>query len=289
MRTVESDDYQNYLEITEYWTPSRMAEAAPVGEIGQPPAVQSEALGAFVTNLVVDSTDFFHRRTGKLFMTFKSFPYYGSAFAIHKTGIGTAAHCLYDRNLGAWAEKVMFVPAYANKLEPFGRWPVIVNQAGVSPKWVNEGVHAWDYGFCKTNLGGKGGFQILGEVIGWYGMAVDRSTVKQWNTLGYPCEPIPGYNFDGERMWSSVGSYYSTLEFSTIGKEGNLTRGSSGGPWLIGAADVNGIQSYSNGSLPNVNFSPYFDGSVLELYSKIFSSTAFPDSTADLHINASQE
>jgi len=91
--------------------------------------------------------------------------------------------------------------------------------------------------------------------------------------LVYPGEPIPGYPFDGEQMWSCQGRFTRQPTPDVIGKEGNMTGGSSGGPWLIPGHDyINGVASYSNIDFPDEDYSPYFDRDVLKLYEKAFQS-----------------
>ena len=105
---------------------------------------------------------------------------------------------------------------------------------------------------------------------GW--MANYPANQGPYTEIGYPGEPIPGFNFDGERMWQSVGAY---LDGSTIIRaEGNMTGGCSGGPWTVNndpQRRPNGLNSHRYGD-GNVIYSPYFGDNFVNLIQWIIDS-----------------
>ncbi|MFR0355093.1 trypsin-like serine peptidase [Streptomyces sediminimaris] len=268
--------HERWLEIDEYWTPERMAAAVPenVPVTAEPaPAPPCELPGAFKTTLVQNpATKSPYQRAGALFFVREGVDYYGSASAITHNGILTAAHCLYGSTVRKYVSKAAYVPGYQEHDEPLGKWPLF-GQPAVPDQWKAEVNRAWDYGFSKVGLGGKNGYSVLGNVTGYFQLAVELPGVRQWDVLGYPGDPIPGYPFDEEHMWSCVGDFTRQPTPHIIGKEGNLNSGSSGGPWLVPGRDyVNGVESYRNDEFPGENFSPYFDRDVVKLFEKTFRS-----------------
>lgn len=74
-------------------------------------------------------------------------------------------------------------------------------------------------------------------------------------------------------MWECRGDFTGSFR-DTIDKEGNLTAGSSAGPWLLkngvrASSTVNGVQSTGNGS-ENENSSPEFRDWVMVFYTSYF-------------------
>ncbi|MHB9856722.1 trypsin-like serine peptidase [Streptomyces sp. YIM S03343] len=274
MTYTQRAHHERWLEINEYWTPERMAAAVPedaLAEAAEIPAPRAELPGAFKTTLVQNPADSpYYRRAGVLFYVRDGVDLQGSASAITHNGILTAAHCLYGSTVRKYITKGAYVPGYKDLREPLGRWPLF-GQPVVPDAWKADVNRAWDYGFCKVGLGGDNGYKVLGNVTGYFGLLVERPEVREWDVLAYPAVAIPGYLFDGHRMWSCQGGFTRQPSFHTIGKEGNLTAGSSGGPWLIpGHPYANGVQSYGSDTFPGEDFSPYFDADVLKLYNKAF-------------------
>lgn len=259
-------------EIIAFWTPKRLASAKPIEQItgaAQSAPVSAPPVplpGKMVTTPIWNpAADPYYRRAGKLFVELNGENGYGSACAINRRGILTAAHCLYEA--GQYATKGLYVPGYQGGAFPLGSFPL--TGVAVPDGWLNTGSREWDYGFCKVGEGGPDGNSFLGDVTGIFHLAVERRAAE-WLTLGYPAVPTPQYEFDGEMMWGCYGEKTRDIG-RVIGKQGTLTAGSSGGPWMIpGTEFVNGVQSVDNSLIPNENFSPYFDHAVLELYNALF-------------------
>lgn len=274
MTHTERAHHERWLEINEYWTSGRMAAALPEdtrAAAPEIPAPRAEAPGAFRTTLLQNpAASPYYRRAGALFYVREGVDYYGSASAVTHNGILTAAHCLYGSTVRKYVTKAAYVPGYQDRQEPLGKWPLF-GEPVVSEAWKAQVNRAWDYGFSKVGLGGKSGVSVLGSVTGNFGLVVERTDVREWDVLGYPGVPVPGYPFDEEWMWSCRGDFTRQPTPHIIGKEGNLTSGASGGPWLIPGHDyVNGVESYHSDEFPGENFSPYFDSDVLKLYRKAF-------------------
>jgi len=92
------------------------------------------------------------------------------------------------------------------------------------------------------------------------------------NAFGYPAEsPFDGGNL--MRCWGTSSPEWSFLFWSsdTIKIPCDMTRGSSGGPWLNGydgnLGYINGVNSRIDRIVgPTIMLSPYFDDSAVSLY-----------------------
>ena len=265
-------------EIRAYWTPERMAAAKPkdftpattpkpdaesvpsTGEqkdiAGYDPTQSAEGseIGLpLVGAPVPDPTQYPWRTAGKLYFTAGGQNFLGSASAIHRNTLLTAAHNLYDK--GVWSENFLFIPALTGNTEPFGRWTYY--RQFVISAWISSGENeANDVGVLWLNVGGNTN-QPIGEVVGYLGQTYNRTLPRDWVDVGYP---------GSERtMYSDQGSYTRSFDSGgTVGKTGTLGSGVSGGPWLSygDLSLINGIHSFSKSNTEKC--SPYFRDSIAE-------------------------
>lgn len=269
-------------DVCAFWTPERMAGARPadrpftedaaapepgpeipgMGGASAPSSAEADPMIGPDTSRVAHPDLFPHRTVGKLFFMMGGQAMVASGAVVHRTGIMTAAHCLLLG--GQQASQLMFVPACHGGQEPFGRWAV---SAFFWPTaWAASESPAWDLGFCHIAQGQGGG--SIGDAVGWVGLAWGGAA-GCWNTMGYPVQPIPGFPFDGAEPWQCLGSQMPSPAGSVITKHGNLSAGSSGGPWFV-AGDpltVNGVQSQVSASQSR---SPEFAGWVGTFFHQIF-------------------
>ena len=286
-------------EIVEYWTEERRRAAVPaeppsqelaqdsrhlgdVGPSGPPEHTEwsegsggrgdpfaAEKVEAFVTGLQPNPSAYPQRTVGKLFYTSRGRDFVASGVVVNRSGILTAAHCTRSHEDGQWSTNVAFAPAYDNGFGAFGLWPVGV--MFVANAWLGPPVDlSFDFSFCRVPT--QQGLEI-GDVVGYLGILINQPNVRMWHDLGYPSRGIPGYNFDGQRMWTCTGDYNATVG-GTIRKDGNLTDGASGGPWIVESPDprflVNGTYSMWFNDPPTLNTSPYFRDAVMHLFNDAF-------------------
>lgn len=279
-------------EILEYWTPERMAEAEPVpfppyprtepGEPGRGHAASQRGPDAQAYQTTMIKAPKIHlppyRCAGKLFWTFGSRSFAGSAAVVDEKGLMTAAHNLYDHRTKQWADNIKFCPAFtANASNKYGSWTY--REYAVPREWEAPDLSArigYDVGLVKLNIGGND-WKPIGQVVGQLELVVNEPLNEdlQWFTLGYPARPITGYNFNGQEMWECQGNYIQKFEDENlVNKEGNLTGGSSGGPWLLKSGLI--VSSFANGTqsaeLPgeDENFTSYFTDWVMAFYKEYF-------------------
>ncbi|HTZ87995.1 MAG TPA: hypothetical protein VMB05_15110 [Solirubrobacteraceae bacterium] len=278
----------------EYWTEERLSRARPVEppsaepaprEIDMAPPAQTDSSEgpssaeaaarpelpeAFATAPVAHPAQYPHRTVGKLFLHIDGKDRTASAAVVNRAGILTAAHCVRDPYMGAWATHVAFAPAFDNGVNPaYGLWPI--GMMFVRKEWLGPPIDVgYDFSFCRVPP--VNGTEI-GDLLGWLGVLVNRQDIRYWNDHGYPGAAIPNFHFNGQQMWNCGGDF-SQLVGSTVFKDGNLTKGASGGPWIVRSDQnlffANGTYSMFFGDPPTQNTSPYFRDVVMALFRDAF-------------------
>lgn len=245
------------------------APAAIDGHPGPGPAANPgrTEVQAITTALVAHPDQYPHRTVGKLFFRVGDLDYVGSAAVVNQAGILTAAHCVRDPHTNRWSSHVAFAPGYDNGVNPhYGIWPV--GEMVTDRQWPAD--VTYDFAFCQVPA--RTDTQI-GDLLGWLGIVVNRSEIGYWDDHGYPAQPIPGFPFTGQAMWNCGGNRTQTVG-ATVRKEGNLTPGASGGPWIVRSDDghfyANGTLSMVFNNPPTQNSTPYFRDAVMNLFHAVF-------------------
>jgi hypothetical protein len=261
----------------EYWTADRMRAAIPGDALADAAAKRLATASETVTkgkNTKVkpstagkpsSSSPKFAREAapvdhiGKVFFTMGGANYVCSGNAVtskNESTVATAGHCV-NEGPGAFVSNFIFVPAYNNGAEPYGRWSA--RDLHTTPQWQSKGDIAFDTGFAVVNRNAAG--QTLEEVVGASGVEFNADRGVQYTSYGYPASAP----YNGETLWSCQGSATNDTkhpEFNTQGIPCTMTAGSSGGPWFLDGGLQNSINSYGYNS-SNVMFGPYW-GQVIE-------------------------
>lgn len=214
---------------------------------------------------------FFNNQIGKIIVRTPS----GSTFSCSGSAVNsdgknmvlTAGHCVYgrDANQGWYNQngyRWFFIPGYSNGNKPVGQWEA--NSLATKDAWINNGSYDYDVAVARVNpLNGRS----LVSTVGGLGLQWDYPKDRDVTAQGYPAENP----FNGQ------GQFYCTARSKGVGSNQiqipcNMTRGSSGGPWLAGYSVSDG---YANGVVstvdrivsPTVSNSPYFSsGSIGSLF-----------------------
>jgi len=223
---------------------------------------------------------------GALFFKQGGVPYFCSAASIGNSGIWTAGHCIHkgDGELdsggnvidpGTWSTEVVFAPAYQNGIAPFGVWSAY--ELWITPEWFTSEDLRYDMGGVILNL--NGGF-TLSQIVGALGFAYNMDHSLHWMNIAYPsAQP-----FNGTTQQICAGSFaYADTSMgnpSPVAMGCDMTRGSSGGPWILdfsGSSSsqnyLNGNNSYRYGSHPVELYSPYFDSDAKTLWDDLTGTT----------------
>ena len=120
----------------------------------------------------------------------------------------------------------------------------------------------YDTGFAvMATLNGK----YLSDVVGSSGLQFNAARGLSYKAYGYPAAAP----FNGESLKSCSGTATNdpyNPQFNSQGIPCNMTGGSSGGPWFIGASSSgyqNSVNSYGYGSNSTKMYGPYW-GSVIQ-------------------------
>jgi V8-like Glu-specific endopeptidase len=276
-------------EVLAYWTPQRMESAVPLPlpkvylpqhlrqqlrALNEKDAAREDALvvsepepadaptavplaGGFDTRLVANIGVYPYIITGKLFMTFGTSNYVGSAWTIGERSVFTAGHCVHEHNRG-WATNVVFESGYNNGAHT-GSWAL--GTLASLDGWVSGEDFQYDMGMgvaaspIRPTTGKAGWIANLNPIQG------------KIKSIGYPAEPIAGYNFNGQQMWECDGDYRE-VSGNIMSMNNNMTGGCSGGPGMYlysGQYYSIWVNSFRYTTEPNILRSPYFGTPFLNL------------------------
>jgi V8-like Glu-specific endopeptidase len=207
---------------------------------------------------------------GVLFFSQRGSDYRCSAAVVGENALWTAGHCVHDGSgvPEGWSEDVVFVPAYKNGTEPYGRWEYF--DLVTRTAWYNGGDLRFDIGgvILHPNVAQ----QSVRDMVGGLGFAYNLDPIQHWFNIGYPSESP----FDGKTMQICSGSFARNATITSapipMGMGCDMTKGSSGGAWIInfgGSADstnyLNGNNSFRYTGLGEEIYSPYFGDAAKDL------------------------
>jgi V8-like Glu-specific endopeptidase len=210
---------------------------------------------------------------GKVYFNMAGGSYVCSASIVNTEGrdtVWTAGHCVHGGAGGQWATNWAFVPAYDDDLanpRPWGTWTASFLTTRTA--WINNSDFTEDMGVAimNTNFG-----YHINDYFGGHGFAANLGKNVFVTAFGYPAE----WPFDGGNLMSCSGVTSPEWTFLWITSETlklpcDMTRGSSGGPWLYGyngaLGQLNGINSRIDRIVnPTFMYSPYFDNTAVDLY-----------------------
>lgn len=174
--------------------------------------------------------------------------------------VATAGHCVYDSDMGEFATKVVFVPAYDNGDEPFGAWTA--RELHVLSNYATNGSLRYDFALAEMKRDASG--RHIQQVVGARGAAfnIDPSAL---DAFGYPA----GWPFDGETMQmceSEQSIRDGSGSMAPVGIGCDMTEGSSGGGWISSGNYLSTVTSYGYVGIPDKLYGPYLGDAALELY-----------------------
>jgi V8-like Glu-specific endopeptidase len=228
-------------------------EASPIVSESVPPDIDDAVPTSanFNTRLVPDLTQYPYAVVGKWFMTFAGRNFVGTGWVIGERTVFTAGHCVFDRNSAGWATNVLFRAQFNNGAQ-VGEWalPSLASLRG----WTENEDFVYDMAMgvaarpIRPVTGKAGYIANVGQIQG------------QIKSIGYPAEVIPGFDFNGRRMWECDGTYIDTQN-QIMAMNNNMTGGCSGGPGMYRQSDrlyAIWVNSFRFRSEPNILRSPYF-------------------------------
>ena len=246
--------------IESYWTAERMRAAIPAEQRfgGAAARAENAALPWTSEEITTPYTQAPTSTHGKVFFTLAGNDYVCSGTALlsgNKSVVWTAGHCV-NEGPGAFATNWQFVPAYKDGSAPLG---VYTAQNLYAPTaWANAGDFSYDLGAAVV---GPASGSTLTDRVGGRGIAFNYNRSQNFQSYGYPAAPP----FTGERLWrcnSPLQTSDNSANPATMGIGCDMTGGSSGGGWIVGAS-VYSVNSYGYDNQPDVMYGPY-QGSVAQ-------------------------
>jgi hypothetical protein len=216
---------------------------------------------------------------GVMFFKQGGVAYRCSAASIGNYAIWTAGHCIHagNGNPGTWSTNVIFVPAYQNGNAPLGVWQASDENLWIPTAWRDLKDLRYDMGGAILNLNGG---KKISQVVGSLGFAYNMANSLHWTNLAYPSEAP--FNGGTQQICSASFAYADTSmpAPSPVAMGCDMTRGSSGGAWILdfsgsagGSNLLNGNNSYRYGSHPEELFSPYYGSFAMNFHNALINES----------------
>jgi len=264
-------------EITVQQEPQSAAQTTAAGYNYPAPYIQYQNFDSYQV--------YPYSTVGVLFFEQYGVDYRCSAASIGNSAIWTAGHCIHkgDNSPDGWSTNVVFAPAYKNGNAPLGVWTVSDFDPD-NPNLFTKGFW-YEFGDLRYDMAGavlnEWNNQTISEVVGSLGFAYKLSGGLHWLNMGYPSAPP----FDGKTQQICAASFaYADTSMpapSPVAMGCDMTRGSSGGPWIlsfsghVGSTNfLNGNNSYRYTSHPEELYSPYFGDAAKSLYDELLAGSA---------------
>ncbi|WP_261559796.1 trypsin-like serine peptidase [Frankia tisae] len=206
--------------------------------------------------------------TGRLFTTIGGADFACSASVVTSPGrdlVVTAGHCLHGGAGAQFAQRVAFVPGYADGTLPYGIWTA--RRLTVTPGWASGSNFDVDAGFALFNTHGG---RHLEDVAGAQGIAFGLSGTYPQYSFGYP-RLLP---YDGSQLIYCAGpGSADPYGGPSIGVGCRMTAGASGGPFITGFGRlgpghgwIDGVVSYAYAGSTDRLYGTHFGDGVKLLY-----------------------
>ncbi|MBW8485979.1 trypsin-like serine peptidase [Actinomadura parmotrematis] len=243
-----------------HWTPQRMAAASGTG---RPVHGSLWAGGGAVT-----------ATTGKIFFSARGRDYMCSGSTVRSANrdvVITAGHCVRPAE-GGWAADWVFVPGYREGRAPYGVYPA--RRMFVPRAWKRrrDGDHDVALVAVGTAVDAGRAARHVGDVVGAQRIAFGGPGRTRTYAFGYPSTG----RYDGEHLAYCTGRPAHPRRHPTSGRgmRCDLTRGSSGGPWLAdfdpatGTGTVTTVSSFKFADDGTTMFGPPLGRDVRRAYDR---------------------
>jgi V8-like Glu-specific endopeptidase len=238
------------------------------------------------TKLVQDRTAFPYSTCLKMRMSFGPSSFIGSAIIIGRRAVLTAGHCVYNHDLGGtWASNIQYIPRFNNGSAPDGVF--VPTLTTCLQEYFNNGNLVFDIAASVVS-------SDFPDALGAAGYTPDHILPEgKLRGIGYPGQARPGFNFNGNQMWTSLGDYWDegdsgrgTTNARNWGHYNDMTGGCSGGPIFTEGASprLTGLNShmilqFAGGpqEVPPRMYSPYFGQAGLRLVTWLRNNGGFPE------------
>jgi hypothetical protein len=250
--------------LRDYWTPERKAAAQPVEE------VLFDGTRAEKTSIAIAPADISVQpfsTGGKMFFTKNGEDRVASAqFCGDKRIALTAAHCIRDKDTGAWSENVWFERAYRYGFSP---GVYAANTLTCREAWTETKNYRWDFAFFVTDEPSPVtplpfALQMPFTRVTQFGypVAYDKGQVMQTSD-GNITRDAATYNRRGNEHDLDINTDTGLAKMDNNPAGG----GCSGGAWVgINTCTVASVNSFHYTSDPTCEYGPIFGAEFQSLY-----------------------
>lgn len=139
---------------------------------------------------VADTTLYPQRTVAQIFVRWGADWFSCSGAVVRPIWVMTAGHCIYNHDLGGWADELIIAPGRDGGVEPFGRWDWqrVITVEG----WSRDANHDFDVGVIEAR-------GAIGERVGYLGFRRETDEALWQATLH-----TAGYPFDGNVMYAQT-------------------------------------------------------------------------------------
>jgi len=293
-RSAEAAAKAEQNRIIAYWTPARIASAQPRDYVRNDAGKlipYAKPGGSGGTGSSWTGNEPVELRVGRILFSSGGSNWICSGTVVDDAAtnngysiILTAGHCVFDGSDG-WSYNFLFMPDFDDDpnydcaARARGCWTA--NRLGIHTNFHPSGFGPdaalrVDYGFARVGAGNKGG-QLDAEV-GGYGIttATIVNADVQW-AFGFPAEG----RYKGKDLIYCTGGTTPDPNLSGVyGMNCNMNGGSSGGGWLLGAANPSGdenrflssVNSYGYSGLAKM-FGPKFTTQTIEVMNSVIGTS----------------
>ncbi|HMF55203.1 MAG TPA: hypothetical protein VK619_02475 [Pyrinomonadaceae bacterium] len=199
-----------------------------------------------------------YRSVGKMLLVIDGKQKGATGWVVAPHAFITAGHCVYHPDFGGWITQAALCPRYDNRCAKTYTVTTVYALKG----WVESKDWRYDMAACVVS-------EKFASTEPPLSFDVGILPGLRFTAIGYPIKPIPGHEFNGKRMWKSVGNLITGGD-GFQWAENNLTGGASGGPWCetLNNYVVSGLTS-DRGEDPNAAQSPLFTNGFRNLYDAV--------------------
>lgn len=262
------------------------ARAVPANAPSIPPGNnQFTVSGRAMTNRVVDRTSRPYSAVGRIDVTAhpidgagnfipggSPISWMGSGFVVGERTVYSAAHVLETptrdpvTGIVYRITSATFRPQHPSMLRSWAARHIVIHDSYFGPGLSTNLV--FDMAAMVTDPNDVAIQPVTGR-IGWKTAGVSMPIASEG--IGYPSNPPTSFGFDGNTMWRSLGQTRPDSFVNFRQKDNDMTRGCSGGPWVIDAGGADGFVAIGLNSHVtdttdfNPMISPIFDDDFLEV------------------------
>ena len=253
---------QSRADVARYWTAKRMQEAVPADRGLSRAHPAAKPGGGAQPGASFEAPQPYPSMHGKVFFTDSGVNYVcsGTAIAsINESVVWTAGHCV-NEGPGGFYTNFMFVPAYRNGSEPYGRFTA--TQLLTTSGWESSGNYGVDLGAAVVGTNSSG--QSLNDAASGRSLVFNSTRNQRYQLIGYPAAG----KFNGQRMriCDTQWALNDTTTPQTMGVRCDMTGGSSGGGWVTSGGQVASVISYYYPSLKGYLFGPHQETEAQQLF-----------------------